>query len=414
MIVSPWKPSFAVLTRLWDKLLPAAIAVAVAAIGVAAGDGCAQEQTSAPPRRSIQRAPALPLTKFYNTPDPLPAGKPGELIRSQEFDHYELPFSVSATRILYHSRSATGEDVASSGVVLMPYDKKPPAGGWPVIAWAHRTAGVARTCAPSLTRNLGHGPFLAMYVNLGYAVVATDYVGLGTSFRNAFLDGPSNAADVINAIGAARAAVPQLGARWVVLGEDSGGLAAVAAAERENEIGDPNFLGSIAISDLTGVREIYEHGAPSAIMLATLAYGVKTVYRQFQVTDILTQKALGLYNRAEQACSDARTIPSLSPAEVLKPGWERNTFVGEYFDRNELGWIRARGPILVISAGTDQTNPSTVTARTITRMCKQGDRVQWERYSQPAPGSLIGDSVRDQIGWIEARFAGRPSPSNCR
>jgi len=362
----------------------------------------------------MQRAPGLPLTKFYNTPDPLPAGKPGDLIRSQEFDQYELPFSVSATRILYHSRSATGEDVASSGVVLLPYDKKPPAGGWPVIAWAHRTAGVARICAPSLTRNLGHGPFLAMYVNLGYAVVATDYVGLGTSFRNAFLDGPSNATDVINAIGAARAAVPQLGARWVVLGEDSGGLVAVAAAERENEIGDPNFLGSIAISDLTAVREIYHHDAPSAVMLATLAYGVKTVYRQFQVTDMLTQKALGLYNRAEQACSDARTLPSPSPAEMLKPGWERNTFVGEYFDRNELGWIRARGPILVISAGTDQTNPSTVTARTITRMCKQGDRVQWERYSQPAPASLIGDSVRDQIGWIEARFAGRPSPSNCR
>ena len=87
--------------------------------------------------------------------------------------------------------------------------------------------------------------------------------------------------------------------------------------------------------------------------------------------------------------------------------------MGEYFDRNELGWIRARGPILVISAGTDQTNPSTLTARTITRMCKQGDRVQWERYSQPAPGSLIGDSVRDQIGWIECALpVGRPS--NCR
>jgi dipeptidyl aminopeptidase/acylaminoacyl peptidase len=67
-------------------------------------------------------------------------------------------------------------------------------------------------------RNVGHGPFLSMYVNLGYAVVATDYTGLGTDFRNAFLDGPSNATDVITSISAARAAVPELGGRWIVMG----------------------------------------------------------------------------------------------------------------------------------------------------------------------------------------------------
>jgi dipeptidyl aminopeptidase/acylaminoacyl peptidase len=127
---------------------------------------------------------ALPLTKFYDTPNPLPAGKPGELVRAQEFDAYDLPLHVLAVRFLYHSRSATGEDAAVSGVVLYP-DAKPPAGGWPVLVWAHAPDGVARQCAPSLTRNLVYGPALSMYVNLGYAVVLTDYTGLGTRFRNA-------------------------------------------------------------------------------------------------------------------------------------------------------------------------------------------------------------------------------------
>lgn len=36
---------------------------------------------------------------------------------SESFEEYELPFSVSALRILYHSRSAAGEDVAASGVI---------------------------------------------------------------------------------------------------------------------------------------------------------------------------------------------------------------------------------------------------------------------------------------------------------
>jgi hypothetical protein len=46
-------------------------------------------------------------------------------------------------------------------------------------------------------------------------------------------------------------------------------------------------------------------------------------------------------------------------------------------------------------------------------MCKQGDRVQWEKYAAPDSGSVIGESVRDQIAWIQGRFTGRPAPNNC-
>jgi pimeloyl-ACP methyl ester carboxylesterase len=373
----------------------------------------AQAQTPAPAKNSdILRA--LPATKFYDTPHPLPAGKAGELIRSEEFDQYELPFSVNAVRILYHSRSAAGEDVAASGIVLIPGAGKPPAGGWPVIAWAHGATGVARSCAPSLMRNVGHGPFFSMYVNLGYAVVATDYTGLGTDFRNAFLDGPSNATDVITSISAARAAVPELGARWIVMGEAEGSLAAVAVAEMENEIRDPSYLGSIAISGVPSAEEIYEHFTlgSSSLMLTSLAYGIKTVYPQFQETDLLTEKGLALYHHIEQMCSQARTIPELPPAEVTKPSWEKNVFVRQYFVRNNLGQTRAYGPILVISGDADQATPPTM-AQAIARMCKQGDRIQWERYHDLDPERVIGDSVRDQIGWIEARFASRAPTTNC-
>src|SRR5579864_9536808 len=123
----------------------------------------AQGQETAPIRRS-QIVHSFRLTKFYDTPEPLPAGKPGDLIRSVDFDQYDLPGDVSAVRILYHSRSAKGEDIATSGVVLFP-DKKTPTGGWPVIAWAHDLNGVARDCAPSLARSLRSGSFLTMYVN---------------------------------------------------------------------------------------------------------------------------------------------------------------------------------------------------------------------------------------------------------
>ena len=409
------KLSFAVLPSLCDTLFCVTMAVGVTvATLLVPGTPFAEAQTPAPGKR-LDVLRTLPITKFYDTPHPLPTGKPGELIRSEEFDQYELPFSISAVRILYHSRSAVGGDVAASGVVLIPGEGKPPAGGWPVIAWAHGATGVARPCAPSLMRNVGHGPFLSMYVNLGYAVVATDYTGLGTNFRNAFFDGPSNATDLVASVAAARAAVPGLGARWIVIGEGEGSLAALAVAEKENEIRDPSYLGSIAISGVPSAEEIYEDSAQgsSTLMLISLAYGIKTVYPQFQESNVLTEKGLALFHDIERMCSQARMTPQLSPLEIVKPSWQNNAFVSQYFVRNKLGQIRAYGPILVMSSDADQAIPATETAQAIGRMCKQGDRVQWERYHDLDPARVIGDSVRDQIGWIEGRFAGRPSPTNC-
>jgi hypothetical protein len=148
-------------------------------------------------------------------------------------------------------------------------------------------------------------------------------------------------------------------------------------------------------------------------MLTSLAYGIKTVYPQFQETDLLTEKGLALYRHVEQMCSQARTIPELSPAEIAKPTWEKNVFVRQYFVRNNLGQTRAYSPILAISGDADQATPPTMTAQAIARMCKQGDRVRWERYHDLDPERVIGDCVRDQIGWIEARFAGHTSTTNC-
>ena len=367
----------------------------------------AQSTSKLPDKPQIKRA--FPLTKFYDTPKPLPPGKPGELIRKEEFEEYDLPPGVLAVRILYHSRSAVGEDVATSGVVLYP-DATAPAGGWPVIAWAHDLSGVARQCAPSLARNLQHGPFLSMYVNLGYAVVATDYTGLGTNFRSAFSDMQSNAADIIHSIPAARTAVPQLGSRWIVMGSGGGGLAAAGVAELEHEIRDQNYLGGIVISGLNDLQDRYEHPDAGALFLA---YGIKTIYPAFELKDMLTDKALALYSRIEQTCGEPDTETKLSASEMLKPNWETNRFVTQYFSRNRAGEKPAYGALLVIASEADPAMPISRTERVIARMCAQGDRVQFEKYADPDPGSVIGESVRDQINWIQSRLAGRPAPSNC-
>jgi pimeloyl-ACP methyl ester carboxylesterase len=392
--------------------LPLAATCLIAVMQFETGRAAAQTQ---PPAMKPAIHRTLPLTRFYDTPNPLPAGKPGELIRSEPFEEYALPPGVSAVRILYHSRSAAGEDVAASGVVLFPEEETPPAGGWPMIAWAHGSKGVARACAPSLMRDLYYGSFLSMYVELGYAVVATDYSGLGTRFRNAFSDMQSNATDVINSIPAARAAVPQLGRRWVALGTSEGSMAVAALAELENEIRDANYLGGIAISGIAETKDLYERLAqgPSHHTLAFLAYGIKTVYPQFQPGDMMTEKGLALFHQVEEDCGNSDGRPQVSAAEMLKANWEDDKYVKQYFARNTLGQKPAYGPMLVISGEADSALPATTTAQVIARMCKQGDRVQFEKYPNPEPGLLAGNSVMAQITWIRSRFAGGIAPANC-
>jgi pimeloyl-ACP methyl ester carboxylesterase len=350
----------------------------------------------------------LRMTRFYDVPQPLPAGKPGDLIRSESFDDYDLPLSVNVVRILYHSRSASGQDVAASGVLLFPAEKKAPSGGWPVIAWAHGITGVARTCAPSLRRNLGHGPFLSMYVNLGYAVVATDYTGLGTNFRNAFLDAPSNAMDVIASILAARQALPQIGSRWIVMGAAEGGLAAIAVAQKENEIRDSGYLGAVVVSDVASAKDMLAPRPSSSIKLASLAYGTKTVYSDFQPSDVLTEKGMALYDTIQQTCSDMGSVSEPSVTESVKPSWDQHKLLLGYLDRSTPAVTQTYGPVLMISS---DHAPST--AEAISKMCRLGDQVQWLHYPDVDPGRVIGDSVRDQIAWIEARFAGRKARGTC-
>jgi pimeloyl-ACP methyl ester carboxylesterase len=373
----------------------------------------AQNQAPPPPPKSHHAPRTLPLGKFYETPEPLPAGKPGELIRSEQAYDYHLSYEASTFRILYHSLSAQGKDVAVSGVVLVP-DGEPPAGGWPVIAWAHDFTGSARQCAPSLLKNLNQGPLVSMYASLGYAVVASDYAGLGTNFPHAVFDVRSNALDLIYSIPAARAALPQLGKKWVVAGYSQGAIVAVGVAEAGEEVSDPNYLGAVGIAGVAEPEELFARLAQGAgnSKVVFLAQGIKTVFPEFKIEEILAEKSIALYQQFTHDC-EAGLGPEVIPKEMLNPGWENNSYVKKFWERNALGRKLARGPMLVISGEADTVVPSTLTERAVGLLCGQKDRVLFVKYPGLNASGVLGDSVSEQISWIKARFSGVPAPGNC-
>jgi hypothetical protein len=247
-----------------------------------------------------------------------------------------------------------------------------------------------------------------MYLSLGYAVVAADYSGLGTYSRYAALDAESNATDVVYAIPAAHEATASLSSKWIALGNSQGAMAAIKVAEQSAPV-DSNYLGSIAISGVVSPKDLYERLArkPDG-MLAILAYGIKTVFPEFEPSDMLTDKGLATFEQVESTCG----VPDLSG--MLRPNWEKNDFVQKFLSRNEVGRKTARGPLLVIAGGADAGIPASMTAEVVGQMCHQHDRVDFEEYPEVDAGGVLGLSVRDQINWIQARFAGRPEVSNCK
>ena len=253
-----------------------------------------------------------------------------------------------------------------------------------------------------------------MYTGLGYAVVASDYAGLGTRFPHAALDARSNALDVIYSVSAARAALPQLGSKWVVLGYAQGAFVAAAVAEAESDIVDRDYLGAIAISGVADPQEFFERLArgSSYPLLVFLAQGTKTVFPEFQLDEMLTDKAMRLYEYVGHAC-DARSGPVPPANDMVKPNWQNNSYLKQFFARNAPVQRPASGPILLISGDSDPDVPSSLTAKIMTRLCDQKDRVLFVKYPGIAGSAVLGNSVSEQVSWIRARFSGLPAPGNC-
>ncbi|MET0895540.1 MAG: hypothetical protein ABWY80_06790, partial [Acidimicrobiia bacterium] len=68
------------------------------------------------------------LPAFYRPPAQLATAAPGTLIRSEPYPAIK---GARAWKVLYHSRSIDGRDIAVSGVVVAPTSGAVPAGGRP-------------------------------------------------------------------------------------------------------------------------------------------------------------------------------------------------------------------------------------------------------------------------------------------
>ena len=114
-----------------------------------------------------------------------------------------------------------------------------------MLAWSHGTVGVADVCAPSFRgRSERDVKYLDHWLARGYAIVATDYEGLGTRGPHPYLHCRSEAQGNIDAVRAAQSLGLPLSRRWLVTGQSQGGQGALCTgAMADTRAPELDFLG---------------------------------------------------------------------------------------------------------------------------------------------------------------------------
>ncbi len=316
-----------------------------------------------PPRRHSAAAEG-----FYEPPEPLPDGQPGDLIRAEPMDAYLGPgvrLRARAWRVLYRSTSATGEPTAVSGTILLP-GRGRPTRVRPLVGYAIGTHGIGDAAAPSrlLARGLEwEAGLMSLALARGSALAITDYQGLGTPGDHTYMVGRALGPNVLDAMRAARALAPEelpVGGPAAIIGYSEGGAAAAWAAQLQPTYAPDVRLAGVAAGAAAANVESAGPGLDGSFFSFFIAYGgigYAAAYPELDFDPYLTPMARkridALRNSTilQAMISGPRFVNAsdLTQPNVLElPEWRQR------LRENRLGLIAPETPVLLHHARRDQ------------------------------------------------------------
>jgi acetyl esterase/lipase len=360
---------------------------------------------------------------FYRaTEAEIAAGPPGSIIREESMGN--SPPGGIAHRVLYRSTSPDGKPIAVSGVIIIPPGTAP-AGGWPVVAWAHPTTGIVPRCAPSLAMFIfqqiaGSRPLTEQ----GFAIAATDYPGLGTPGPHPYLVGVSEARAVIDSVRAARTFPGVTGNRYAVWGHSQGGQAALFTGEISKDYApELELLGVAAAAPATDLATLMTDDLNSTggrNLTAMTVWSWSRVY-DAPADTVVAPAVMPVVDRLAEECIEspfdiwarARTASPLAqeflivknPAEI-EP-WH------SLLVRNTPGTLPRTLPVFLAQGTADGLVRPQVTADYMKRLCAAGSSVRMLILPDVSHGFAAAKSADAAVAWIADRFAGRAAPSDC-
>ncbi|OLR92296.1 lipase [Actinokineospora bangkokensis] len=360
---------------------------------------------------------------FYVPPNPLPSGKPGDVIRVKATQSGSATDKISAWKVMYLSTSALGQPMAVTGTLLTPKGKDPKT--TPVVSFAVGTHGPAFKCTPSYMSEIGalyEQPAVNDFIAQGWSVAITDYEGYGPNpSKTTYITGQSEGRAVLDIVRAGRN-VPEVGwsasAKVLTRGYSQGGGAALWAAQLQpTYAADVNLVGAAGggvPADLTQVALSLD-GKKGFGFLAYALLGLDHAYPDLKLANYYNDAGRQLFSELENgACTvellstyaNKKLIDYTTTSPVLTPPWLAR--VAE----NKLGTAKIAVPVYqYLGAQDDLVAPSQ--GRQLRKdLCANGTSVQFKEF-QSDHITLVYTGNKDALAFMKDRIDGKPATPNC-
>lgn len=391
--------------------------------------------------------------EFYTPPAPLPAGQPGDLIRTEPSRLVLEPsgqlggFVATGTRIMYRTIDSRGKPIAVTGTYFEPDNPWPGQGPRPLLSYAPGTQGMGDQCAPSRMFNQGihwspwldfafnyEEMFVSTMVARGFAIVMTDYEGLGTPGVHTYVNRVAEGQAVLDA---ARAAQRLPGtsldphgpvAFW---GYSQGGGATASAAELASAYApDLHVVGTYSGAPPANLSEMlpYLDGNALAGAAGYVVNGLLYAYPEWAdaIHDKMTPRGEDLLAKTRHQCLPETGMKFMF--RHLRPYFtdELDALIAEepfktMFDLQRIGRYKPNAPVFIDSNRYDPLVPWTGANQLGRDWCAQGADIEfWTNEEPPFLNKtsinhvlpVFVDSERG-MQWVTDRFNGLPSTPNC-
>ena len=364
---------------------------------------------------------------FYAMPVPKSASA-GTLLKQQPLeDNLRLPDAAKAIRFLYTSTSGLQSDkpVAVSGQLFLPKGK-PPRGGWPLLSWSHGTVGIADHCAPSFDGYPDfHQDYLTRWLAEGFAIVASDYEGLGTKGTHPYLATKPAAYSNLDAIRAVQSSGFPVSKDVFLLGQSQGAAAALASAGHAQSYAPGVRVSGVIATGipfftpkaLLAVRD----ARPTDIVDPQLGYNflalslVQLVDTQFSMDDYLSDKARPIAKRISKICN--RDMRKVITREKLTYDnsftASPNAGLEKAFKLMQYPKLKLNVPIFIGSGALDKDTPLRMQMALVRRLCAAGSTVESKIYKDEEHLSALTRSLPDAISFVTSLRGGQGATDNC-
>ncbi len=342
--------------------------------------------------------------------------KPGTLLKSELLD--KPPAGATGYRVRYRSTSVNGQPIEVTGLAFIPIGRAP-AGGWPVLSYAHGTVGLADRCTPSRDVSPIENTIASTFMAAGIAVVASDFEGLGTPGRHPYLVGVSEGRGVLDIIRAAKQ-LPDasLSNRFVTWGHSQGGHASLFAGElAKTWAPELKLMGVVAgapPSQLTSVGDAVST-SPFRGYFFMVAAGLKAADDKLDLNAVLTPKAQSILPVVDTGCNSevfAAFLKDPFDSLVVRAGLQNGPWRSA-LEANEPGRVKTEAPILIVHGDKDEQVPVETSATLKNKLCALGDSVDRRVYAGQDHGGAAVVSIFEVVGWIVERVNGLAVANKC-